>query len=245
MSASTNDLEKRAFFACKRAVDVACSAVCLVLFAPFLLAVAVLIKLSSPGPVLFQQERMGKGARPFFMFKFRTMGLDAQQAGPLVTTAGDSRVTPLGRLLRLSKIDELPQLWNVLRGDMSLVGPRPQTRRYFELYRDEYSKILEVVRPGITDFAAICYRDEEGILAQFDEEPETAYVRWVIPEKLRLYRLYVERMSLLTDLYILANTVLVLVYPDRAAELLGLSNGLELVRSGQRVQTSGFGPEAT
>jgi lipopolysaccharide/colanic/teichoic acid biosynthesis glycosyltransferase len=177
------------------------------------------------------------------MSKFRTMFLNADQNGPLVTTAGDARVTPIGRLLRLTKLDELPQLWNVLLGDMSLVGPRPQTRQYFEIYRDEYSKILEVVRPGITDFAAICYRDEEGILARFSEDPEAAYIRVVIPEKLRLYSLYVEQMSLQTDLYILFQTVLVLLFPRLSVEPLGLAAGPAAVPSGQRAQAAKFEPE--
>ena len=235
---------RRAFFACKRVVDVATSAVCLVLLAPVFLAVACAIKLSSPGPALFRQARMGKGARPFLMLKFRTMVLDAHQNGPLVTTAGDSRVTPLGRFLRLTKLDELPQLWHVLTGDMSLVGPRPQTLQYFELYREEYSKILDVVRPGITDFAAICYRDEEGLLARFPEEPEAAYIRWVIPEKLRLYRLYVERMSIQTDLYILFHTVLVLVRPGRSTER-HLAGGSGFLPPGGKARGSLYDPEST
>jgi len=209
-------MKRTAFFACKRGLDVTVSAVGLLLLAPLLVAIAAAIRLSSAGPALFRQERMGKRSRPFFMFKFRTMVLDANPGGPLVTSAGDSRVTPLGRLLRRSKLDELPQLWNVLRGEMSLVGPRPQTRPYFELYRQDYCRILEVVRPGITDFAAISYRDEEGVLARLGEEPEAAYVRSVIPKKLRLYRLYVQRMSLLTDVYILVRTAGVLLSPLRS-----------------------------
>jgi lipopolysaccharide/colanic/teichoic acid biosynthesis glycosyltransferase len=202
----------RAFDVSKRMMDVVLSAVGLLVALPFLAVIAAAIKWSTRGPVLFCQERMGKGCRPFLMLKFRTMYLGAHESGPLVTSAGDSRVTPLGRLLRTSKLDELPQLWNVLRGDMSLVGPRPQTRQYFEMYREEYAKVLEVVRPGITDFAAISYRDEEGVLARLDE-PEADYVRHVIPEKLRLYRLYVERRSVLTDIYILLHTVGVLFRP--------------------------------
>jgi len=211
---------RRSFFACKRAVDVAASSLGLLLIAPLLAAIAIAIKLNSRGPALFRQQRMGRGCRPFSMLKFRTMVLDEGQEGPLVTAAGDPRITPLGRFLRLTKLDELPQLWNVLRGDMSLVGPRPQTRRYFESYRDEYARILEVVRPGITDFAAIFYRDEEGMLGLFGE-PETTYIRYVIPEKLRLYRLYLERMSIGTDLFILLHTVGVLFSPRKSVESLG------------------------
>jgi lipopolysaccharide/colanic/teichoic acid biosynthesis glycosyltransferase len=233
------------FFAAKRAVDVSASATSLLLLAPLFLAVATAVKLSSPGPVLFRQERMGKGSRPFLMSKFRTMVLDAHRNGPLVTTAGDTRVTPLGRFLRMTKLDELPQLWHVLVGDMSLVGPRPQTRQYFELYREEYSKILEVVRPGITDFAAICYRNEEAVLAKFSEGAESAYVRWLIPEKLRLYRLYVERMSIRVDLYIVMHTIRVLLSPGRSPEALGSSVGLSVVPSAQLAEAGRPGRDAS
>jgi lipopolysaccharide/colanic/teichoic acid biosynthesis glycosyltransferase len=242
---STTTASRTAFFACKRVVDVTASASALVLLAPLLLLVAAAVKLGSPGPVLFRQERMGKGSRPFLMSKFRTMVTDAHRYGPLVTTAGDARVTPLGRFLRTTKLDELPQLWHVLVGDMSLVGPRPQTRQYFELYRDEYSKVLDVVRPGITDFAAICYRNEEAVLAQLGGEPEEAYIRWVIPAKLRLYRLYVERMSIRTDLHILLHTVRVLLAPGRSPEALGSSVGLEILPLNRLSRAGHLGPDAT
>jgi lipopolysaccharide/colanic/teichoic acid biosynthesis glycosyltransferase len=212
------------FLICKRVVDVTLSAAGLLLAAPLMAVVAVAIRVSSPGPAVFRQKRMGRGCKPFLMLKFRTMYLGAHENGPLVTSAGDVRVTPLGRLLRRYKLDELPQFWNVLKGDMSLVGPRPQTRQYFELYRDEYAEVLEAVRPGITDFAAISYRDEEGVLARLDE-PEAGYIRHVIPEKLRLYRLYVERMSVLTDLYILARTIGVLLSPRRSSGSPGEREG--------------------
>jgi lipopolysaccharide/colanic/teichoic acid biosynthesis glycosyltransferase len=194
----------------KRALDLAISAIALVLLSPLFAVVAVLIKATSSGPVLFRQERMGLHCKPFTLLKFRTMRVGAHEAGPLVTAAGDTRVTPLGRFLRKSKVDEFPQLWNVLRGDMSLVGPRPQTRRYFECYREEYGRVLARVKPGITDYAAISYRDEEGLLARHSD-PEEAYIKYVIPQKMELYEKYVERMSLLTDLKILARTALVIL----------------------------------
>jgi lipopolysaccharide/colanic/teichoic acid biosynthesis glycosyltransferase len=194
----------------KRVLDVVLSVVGLLVAWPLLAIIATAVRLTSPGPAIFHQERMGLGCRPFQLLKFRTMWLGAHTNGPLVTSAGDSRVTPVGRVLRKYKLDELPQLWNVLRGDMSLVGPRPQTRGYFEYYKDEYARVLNVVRPGITDFAAIYYRDEEGVLARLGD-PEEDYIRHVIPEKLRLYELYVERMSFWTDLYILGHTFLVLL----------------------------------
>jgi lipopolysaccharide/colanic/teichoic acid biosynthesis glycosyltransferase len=209
---------RASFFACKRALDVAVSATLLLALSPVLVALAVAVKLTSPGSALFRQHRMGKGSRSFAMFKFRTMVVDAHRSGPLVTAAGDSRVTPIGRFLRATKLDEMPQLWNVLKGDMSLVGPRPQTLRYFEHYREDYSRILAVVRPGITDFAAISYRDEEGLLARYGEASEDAYVRLVIPQKLQLYDLYLERMSLWTDFSILLRTAGVIFAPRKAPD---------------------------
>jgi lipopolysaccharide/colanic/teichoic acid biosynthesis glycosyltransferase len=207
---SVTDEQRGPYPRIKRALDVVLSAVGLLVAWPVLLVIAIAVRLTSPGPAIFLQERMGLGCQPFRLLKFRTMWLGAHANGPLVTSAGDARVTPVGRLLRKYKLDELPQLWNVLRGDMSLVGPRPQTRGYFEFYKDEYARVLNVVRPGITDFAAIYYRDEEGVLAGLGD-PEEDYIRHVIPEKLRLYELYVERMSFWTDLYILAHTFLVIL----------------------------------
>jgi len=125
--------------------------------------VACAIKLTSPGPVFFRQERMGRGFRPFFIFKFRSMVVDAPKKGALVTAGADPRITPIGRVLRATKIDELPQLINVLVGDMSLVGPRPEVRKYVEMFRDDYAEVL-IVRPGITDPASIKYRNESQIL---------------------------------------------------------------------------------
>jgi len=161
------------------------------------------VKLTSPGPVLFRQERMGVRFRPFLLLKFRSMTHGV--AGAQVTSAGDARITPVGRLLRKTKLDELPQLFNVLRGEMSLVGPRPEVRRYVEAFREDYARILEV-RPGITDFAAIEYRDEETILAR-SANPERAYMDEVLPAKIRLYYKYLERRSFSTDLALIFRTL--------------------------------------
>jgi lipopolysaccharide/colanic/teichoic acid biosynthesis glycosyltransferase len=187
----------------KRAFDVVAAAGGLVVLGPVLLLCAVAVKAGSPGPVLFRQERMGRGFRPFQLLKFRSMTHGA--AGAQVTSAGDARITPIGRLLRKTKLDELPQLVNVLRGDMSLVGPRPEVRRYVEAFRAEYARILEV-RPGITDFAAIEYRDEEAILAR-SPDPERAYVEEVLPAKIRLYFRYLEERSFATDLSLIFRTL--------------------------------------
>ena len=177
----------------KRVFDIVVASLGLFLLFPFLLVVALLIKLDSPGPVFFRQERIGRGFRPFFMYKFRTMVQDAPLNGSAVTFAGDRRITPVGRLLRRMKIDEFPQLINVVRGQMSLVGPRPEVRQYGELVREEYEEILKI-RPGITDLASLKYRDEEAVLGQ-SENPEAHYLRWVLPDKIRLAKEYMKRSS--------------------------------------------------
>jgi lipopolysaccharide/colanic/teichoic acid biosynthesis glycosyltransferase len=188
----------------KRAFDFAAALAGLALLAPFLAVVAVAIAVLDPGPVFFRQTRVGLGFRRFRLFKFRTMR--AGGGGPEITTGGDSRVTPVGRLLRRTKLDELPQLLNVLAGDMSLVGPRPEVPKYVELFRADYEAVLST-RPGITDYAAIEYRDEESVLAAFPD-PEKGYVEKVLPAKIALYRRYLERMSLGADLEILIKTLL-------------------------------------
>jgi lipopolysaccharide/colanic/teichoic acid biosynthesis glycosyltransferase len=178
------------------------------LLSPMLLAIAALVKASSPGPALFRQERIGRCGVPFRLLKFRTMVLAA--SGPQVTAAGDRRITPLGRILRQYKLDELPQLINVLLGEMSIVGPRPEVRQYVQRFESDYERILRV-RPGITDFAAIAFRDEEAILAS-SADPERAYIEIVLPEKIRLYDQYLKRMSLATDLNIVARTLIEVVF---------------------------------
>lgn len=190
----------------KRALDVAASLAGLVVLSPLLLAVAVLLKLADPGPVLFSQERVGRYFRPFRLFKFRTMRVASGTGGPQVTTGGDPRVTPIGRFLRRTKLDELPQLFNVLRGDMSLVGPRPEVPKYVELFRRDYGEVLSV-RPGITDHAAIEFRDEEERLKAF-ADPEKGYVEVIMPIKLALYRRYIAEVGLSTDLRLILATFL-------------------------------------
>ncbi len=212
----------------KRALDVVLVSVGLVLLAPVLLLVALAIKLEGKGPVLFKQERVGRGFRGFRLFKFRTMVVDAERLGPGLTVQNDSRVTRLGRFLRNSKLDELPQLFNVLRGEMSLVGPRPELARYVNLFSREYREILRV-RPGITDLASVTYRRESALL-DAPEDAESTYVKTILPEKLRLSRLGVERTSVLHDLGLILETLLVLVYPakvlDGLLDRLGRRHGL-------------------
>lgn len=194
----------------KRLLDVVAAGLGLALLSPLLAVVAALIRLEDTGPVFFTQARVGAGFRPFFIVKFRTMRQGG--GGPQVTRDGDPRVTRIGRLLRSAKLDELPQLLNVLRGDMSLVGPRPEVPAYVELFRDEYERVLSV-RPGITDFAAIRFRDESALLDRYDDA-ERAYVEKVLPEKLALYRRYLDELSLSTDLLILWATVLRVLFPS-------------------------------
>src|SRR6267378_5890130 len=157
----------------KRAFDIALSILVLVLCSPLLLLAAVVVKLDSSGPVLFAQERIGRGFRPFRMLKLRTMRADAETIAAPITVGDDRRVTRAGRVLRALKIDELPQFLNVLRGEMSVVGPRPEILRYVSMYRDDYVEILRV-RPGITDLASLKYRNEAQVLGAADD-PERFY----------------------------------------------------------------------
>lgn len=189
----------------KRTFDVLASGSGLILLSPFLLLAAILVKLTSRGPALFRQERMGRGGRPFFILKFRTMVADAPRLGRQITCGADPRITTVGKLLRKTKIDELPQLFNVLQGDMSLVGPRPEVRKYVELFAADYEEILRV-RPGITDLASIKYFDEAAILGSADD-PEAEYVRRVLPEKIALARQYVRERSMRLDIIIILGTI--------------------------------------
>jgi lipopolysaccharide/colanic/teichoic acid biosynthesis glycosyltransferase len=194
----------------KGAFDFVTAILGLIILSPLLLLVALLIKLDSPGPVFFRQERMGKEFRPFRIYKFRTMVHDAPHKGGPITFCADPRITRLGRMLRQTKIDELPQLINVLRGEMSFVGPRPEVRPYVELFRADYEEILKVL-PGITDLASVKYRDETEVLARF-EDPAAAYVRHVLPEKINLAKEYVRRSSLFLDITLIFKTLLKLVH---------------------------------
>jgi lipopolysaccharide/colanic/teichoic acid biosynthesis glycosyltransferase len=190
----------------KRAFDITTASVGLVLLSPLLIFVSLLIKLDSPGSALFRQERMGRGFCPFRIYKFRTMVQDAPGRGGLITFGGDSRITRVGRVLRKTKIDELPQLINILRGEMSFVGPRPEVRRYVELFREDYAEILKVL-PGITDLASLQYRHEAEILGRC-EDPEEEYVTRVLPEKIRLAREYTNQSSLCFDVILILKTLL-------------------------------------
>ncbi len=197
----------------KRFFDLLCSAIGFAVLSPLFMAISVLIKLDSPGPVLFRQERIGRGFRPFFIYKFRTMRHNAHRSGLQITAGGDTRITRIGHLLRNTKIDEWPQLINVLRGQMSLVGPRPEVRKYVEWYKDEYKRILSV-RPGITDISSITFRDEESIL-QGMNDPEQYYVHVLLPEKMRLAEEYIERASLSYDVKLMFKTLYKVMLPSK------------------------------
>ncbi len=191
----------------KRTMDVVLATTGLLVLFPAIAAIAAMVKLWSPGPVLFRQQRVGLGGRPFTILKFRSMRVGA--SGPSITTGTDARVTPVGRILRRTKLDELPQLWNVLVGDMSIVGPRPELERYVRLFPDAYARIL-TVRPGLTDFAAIEYRDEEAELGG-SPDAEATYVQVVLPAKIALYHRYLDEMSIGTDFALVLRTLAALL----------------------------------
>ncbi|HUK99940.1 MAG TPA: sugar transferase [Nitrospirota bacterium] len=188
----------------KRCFDFICSAFGLLVLSPLFAVIAVLIKLDSSGPIFFKQERIGKGFKAFYIYKFRTMKHDRAGEGLQITASGDKRITNIGRILRKTKIDELPQLINVLKGDMSLVGPRPEVRKYVEYYKKDYEVILGV-RPGITDISSITYRDEERLLEAY-EDREQQYLRVLLPEKIRLAQDYIRRRSFLYDIGLIFKT---------------------------------------
>jgi lipopolysaccharide/colanic/teichoic acid biosynthesis glycosyltransferase len=199
-----------------RLFDVVLATVGLVACAPILVVAGALVRLTSPGPMLFRQERIGRGFRPFTIYKFRTMVADAPRRGAAITCGDDPRITRVGRLLRATKVDELPQLFNVLRGDMSFVGPRPEVRRYVEMFADDYREIL-AVRPGITDLASILYRDEAAILGRA-ADPQAEYVGRILPHKIRLAKEYRHRSSLLFDVGVILQTILAVVRPHPLPE---------------------------
>jgi len=191
----------------KRVFDLVGAGAGLLLLSPLLLLIALAVRLDSPGPVLFRQERVGRGGRTFLIRKFRTMRHGA--AGAAITVGADARITRVGAFLRRHKLDELPQLIDVLQGSMSLVGPRPEVPRYVALYPEAVRDKVLSVRPGLTDLASIEYRDESEQLARA-ADPEHEYVHVVLPRKLALAQAYVEQASLATDLRLIVRTLAVL-----------------------------------
>lgn len=204
----------------KRLFDITVAAAGLLVLSPLLAMVALLVRLTSRGPVFFRQERIGRGFRPFRIYKFRSMVKDAPKLGSAVTFGADPRITGVGRFLRATKIDELPQLINVLAGDMSFVGPRPEVPKYVEMFRADYAEILRV-RPGITDPASIKFRHEAELLGRA-ADPERAYVEQILPEKIRLAKEYAQSSSLWLDLMIILKTIHVVGQPQtEAAQISG------------------------
>lgn len=191
-------------FVLKRAFDLTVAFAGIVACTPLLAITALLVKSSSPGPILFRQHRVGRHGRPFSLLKFRSMRTGS--SGLLVTASTDRRVTSLGRVLRRTKLDELPQLLNVVWGDLSLVGPRPEVPQYVALYPAEDRRFLQCVRPGITDPATILFRNEEELLAR-SAEPERTYVEVVLPAKIKMYRAYLETASFVSDIKVLKDTL--------------------------------------
>lgn len=195
----------------KRAFDILFSASVLLVFAPLLLAVALWVKLDSSGPVFFRQQRVGLRGREFLIYKFRTMSTDAEARGPQITVGADARITRSGVFLRKYKLDELAQFINVLGGDMSVVGPRPEVPQYVARYPSAIREVVLSVRPGITDRASIEFKDESVILGKASD-PYQAYVSEVLPIKLRYYTAYVEQRSFFGDLKIIFATMFAVLH---------------------------------
>lgn len=190
----------------KRLLDFVIALAGLVVLSPLLIALVIWIKLADPGPVFYHGVRVGRGGVPFRMIKFRTMVVDADRVGPSSTAGDDPRITRPGRFMRQFKLDELSQLFNVVRGDMSLVGPRPQVQWAVDLYTEEERQLLSV-RPGITDFASLRFRNEGEIL-QGSADPDKDYLEKIAPLKIRLGLYYVRNYSLASDAKILVATAL-------------------------------------
>jgi lipopolysaccharide/colanic/teichoic acid biosynthesis glycosyltransferase len=196
--------------ALKRAIDIFGATAGLALLWPVFVAVAIGIKLDSRGPIFFRQVRVGRGGHLFSIFKFRSMTVQAAPSSPALTVCEDQRITRFGAFLRRSKLDELPQLINVLAGDMSLVGPRPEVVKFIMCYTPQQRAIMLSVRPGITDQAAILFRDESALLDS-DRDPMDVYYREIMPIKFRHYERYIRHVGVLSDLRIILATVIVLV----------------------------------
>jgi len=188
----------------KRIFDFCFALIGITILLPIFVAIAIWIKLDSPGSILFRQTRIGQFGREFTIYKFRTMVDNAEALGKQITATNDQRITRSGKLLRKYKLDELPQLFNVLKGEMSFVGPRPEVPQYVALYTGEQRQVLKV-RPGITDLASIHFRNEGELLANV-QNPEETYIQKIMPYKLELNRNYIHRASLGFDLMLILQT---------------------------------------
>lgn len=190
----------------KRVMDFCASLIGVIILSPILIIIAILIKLESKGPVLFKQIRVGKNEKEFEIFKFRTMVVDAEKKGRQITVGNDNRITGVGHFLRKYKLDELAQLFNVLKGDMSLVGPRPEVPRYVKLYTEKQREVFKV-KPGITDLASLRYKDENEILGKVDN-PDEYYINVIMQDKLELNLEYIENNNVFLDINIILKTII-------------------------------------
>ena len=190
----------------KRAFDLLISVVVLIIFSPVFIIVGIFISLESKGGVFFSQERIGKNLVPFKILKFRTMKLNSESQGKLTVGSKDNRITKVGYRLRKYKIDKLPQFINVLKGEMSIVGPRPEVNKYVELYNQEQKEVLSI-KPGITDYASLEYFEENKLLGE-SSNPEETYINEIMPKKLEINLKYVKKHSFFTDLNIIWKTFL-------------------------------------
>ncbi|MEQ8154570.1 MAG: sugar transferase [Clostridiaceae bacterium] len=189
----------------KRIFDFVLSLAGLIILSPFFIIISILIRKDGKGSIFFKQKRVGKNSKEFLIYKFRTMVPDAERLGTQITIGKDNRITRVGAFLRKYKLDELPQLINVLVGEMSLVGPRPEVPRYVNMYSEEQRKVL-LVRPGITDLASIRYKDENDLLGSV-EDPEQFYINTIMPDKLKLNLEYIEKSNIFLDLFIILKTI--------------------------------------
>lgn len=189
----------------KRFLDIILSLLVIIILLPLFVVIAILISIESPGGPFYKQVRVGKEGKPFDLYKFRSMRTGSDKKGLITVGNADSRITKMGRFVRKYKLDEFPQLINVLKGEMSVVGPRPEVPKYVAMYNEDQRKVLSV-RPGLTDYASIQYFEENEILALSDD-PERTYINEVMPEKLRLNRKYIEEQSLGTDFSIIMKTL--------------------------------------
>ena len=199
-------LERRKLqLALKRTMDIVISGGALLVIWPVLLLIALAIKIDDPGPVFYRQVRVGRNGKPFRIFKFRTMVVDADKKGLAITVGRDNRITRVGAFLRKTKLDELAQLINVFVGEMSFVGPRPEVQKYVDLYTPYQRQVL-LVRPGITDYASIAYRNENDLLAGA-EDPERMYIDVIMPDKIELNMKYLREISPVADIRLILGTI--------------------------------------
>jgi lipopolysaccharide/colanic/teichoic acid biosynthesis glycosyltransferase len=189
----------------KRAFDITSSSFVLLIGAPFFIIIAILIAVTSKGGIFFQQKRIGKGNKEFGLYKFRTMKPDSEKLGQITVGGKDSRITKIGYFIRKFKLDEFPQLLNVLKGEMSIVGPRPEVKKYVDLYTEQQLKVLSV-NPGLTDFASIEYMDENVLLGK-SENPDQTYIQEIMPAKLNLNLKYIEKQSFKLDMQLIFQTI--------------------------------------